>query len=207
MVILIYNVSHMKKLAQIKELYDKYIKVYKDDEAALKLLAKQLENPDQDIVSRKNFVGHVTASAFVVNKNTRQVLLLHHKSLGKLLQPGGHIDDIDDSPLSAALRETEEETGLCGEDLELRPPSRQCVEVPFHIDSHYIPENPKKNEPEHYHHDFRYLYITDRVDISIDDNESNSFEWVDWEIFAEKPHFTTVADRIERLLTLNNIEG
>lgn len=193
----------MKKIAQVKELYSKYIAIYKDDSAALKLLAEQLENDDQDIISRKNFVGHVTASAFIVNKNTRQVLLLHHKSLGKLLQPGGHVDNTDSSPLDAALREVEEETGLRSEDLELRPILRQCTEVPFHIDSHYIPENPRKNEPGHYHHDFRYLYITDKSDISINDKESKGFRWIDWDIFAEDPHFTIVVDRIEDLLAPN----
>lgn len=193
----------MKKITQVKELYSKYIAIYKDDSAALKLLAEQLENDDQDIISRKNFVGHVTASAFIVNKNTRQVLLLHHKSLGKLLQPGGHVDNTDSSPLDAALREVEEETGLRSEDLELRPILRQYTEVPFHIDSHYIPENPRKNEPGHYHHDFRYLYITDKSDISINDKESKGFKWIDWDIFAEDPHFTIVVDRIEDLLAPN----
>lgn len=81
----------MKNITQIKELYKRYITIYKNDSATLKLLAEQLENPDQDVISRKNFIGHITASAFIVNKNTRQVLLLYHKSLGKLLQPGGHI--------------------------------------------------------------------------------------------------------------------
>lgn len=190
----------MKNITQIKELYKRYITIYKNDSATLKLLAEQLENPDQDIISRKNFIGHITASAFIVNKNTRQVLLLHHKSLGKLLQPGGHIEDADSSPLNAALREAEEETGLRSEDLELRPILRQYIEVPFHIDSHYIPENPRKNEPGHYHHDFRYLYITDKSDINIDNKESEGFNWVDWDIFANDPHFTTVIDRIENLL-------
>lgn len=193
----------MKKIAQVKELYSKYITIFKDDCAALKLLAEQLENDDQDIISRNNFVGHITASAFIVNKSTRQVLLLYHKSLGKLLQPGGHINDADSSPLSAALREVEEETGLHSENLELRPILRQCADVPFHIDSHYIPKNPRKNEPGHYHHDFRYLYITDKSDIRIDDKESEGFKWIDWDIFAEDPHFTIIVDRIEGLLAPN----
>ena len=106
---------------QIKGLYEKYINTHAEDTNSLRLLAEQLEQNDQDITSRKNFVGHVTASAFVINKFTRQVLLLQHKSLGKLLQPGGHIDKEDDSPLGATLREIEEETGLKPDELVLRP--------------------------------------------------------------------------------------
>lgn len=185
---------------QIKELYERYIANHADDTAHLKLLAEQLDQSDQDITSRKNFVGHVTASAFVINKHTRQVLLLQHRSLGKLLQPGGHIDEVDSSPLEAALREVEEETSLKSDDLALKPVLRRYPDVPFHIDSHYIPENPRKREPGHYHHDFRYLYVTEKSDVNIDPNESNGFQWIDWDIFVDDPHFTTVVDRIERLL-------
>ena len=188
---------------QIKPLYEKYIKTHVEDAAKLKLLEEQLEQDDQDITSRKNFVGHVTASAFVINQHTRQVLLLQHKSLGKLLQPGGHIDDDDNSLLEATLREIEEETGLKAEDLSLQPVLRNFPDVPFHIDSHYIPENPRKKEPGHYHHDFRYLYVTEKSDINIDLNESNGFQWIDWDIFVDDPHFTTLVDRIESLLEPN----
>lgn len=188
---------------QIKELYEKYINTHTEDVNDLKLLAEQLEQNDRDITSRKNFVGHVTASAFVINKFTRQVLLLQHKSLGKLLQPGGHIDKEDGSPLEATLREVEEETGLKPDELALQPVLRNHPIVPFHIDSHYIPENPRKNEPGHYHHDFRYIYITEKSDINVDLNESNGFQWVDWEVFADDPHFAVVVDRIEGLLEPN----
>ena len=128
---------------------------------------------------------------------------MQHKSLGKLLQPGGHIDKEDGSPLEATLREVEEETGLKPDELALQPVLRNHPIVPFHIDSHYIPENPRKNEPGHYHHDFRYLYITEKSDINVDLNESNGFQWVDWEVFADDPHFAVVVDRIEGLLEPN----
>ncbi len=193
----------MVNLIQIDKLYKKYIDTYSDDANKLNLLAEQLQQADEDIVSRKNFVGHVTASAFVVNKYTRQVLLLRHKSLGKLLQPGGHIDESDGSPLEAALREVEEETGLKSEDLELRTVFKHFPNVPCHIDTHFIPENHRKNEPGHYHHDFRYLFVTEKSDITVDIRESSGFRWIDWGVFVDDPHFTTVVDRIEGLLESN----
>ncbi len=188
---------------QITELYEKYITIHPDDTVSLGLLAEQLDQSDQDITSRKNFVGHITASAFVINKHTQKILLLQHKSLGKLLQPGGHIEKSDSSPIETALRELEEETGLKVEDLALQPVLNRYPDVPFHIDSHYIPENSRKKEPGHYHHDLRYLYITEKSDIIIDPNESNNFKWIDWEIFADDPHFMPVVDRIEELLEPN----
>lgn len=33
--------------------------------------------------------------------------------------------------------------------------------LPLDIDTHFIPENPKKQEPSHYHHDFRYVFFLD----------------------------------------------
>ena len=193
----------MRMLMKIKPLYDKYIEIHTNDADNLKLLDEQLRQHDQEITSRKNFVGHVTASAFVVNKHTHKVLLLKHKSLGKLLQPGGHIEESDSSLLESTLREVEEETGLRAEDLVLHPVLRDSPEVPFHIDSHFIPENPRKKEPGHYHHDFRYLYVTEESDIAIDPDESNGFEWTDWDVFVDDPHFVTVVDRIEGLLEPN----
>lgn len=188
---------------QIKELYESYINTHIEDAPKLKLLAEQLGENDQDITSRKNFVGHVTASSFIINKYSRQVLLLQHKSLGKLLQPGGHIEKEDDSLLEATLREVQEETGLVPDDLALQPVVRSNSEVPFHIDSHFIPENPRKNEPGHYHHDFRYLYVTEKSNIDLNLEESNGYQWVEWDTFVDDPHFTIIVERIEGLLEPN----
>jgi len=33
--------------------------------------------------------------------------------------------------------------------------------IPIDIDTHYIPENKKKDERQHFHHDFRYIFIYD----------------------------------------------
>ena len=187
---------------QIQALFNKYVELYPSDADDLHLLAEQLEQPD-DITHRKNFVGHVTASAFIVNEHTKQVLLLEHKTLAKLLQPGGHIEPSDPSLLAATLREIEEETGLTSKDLTSRSVLSNSREVPFDIDTHYIPENPKKEEPGHYHHDFRYLYTTKTSNIKIDLDESNGYKWIEWDQFAESHQFMQIAERIEGLLEPN----
>ncbi len=92
--------------------------------------------------------GHFTASAFVLAPERDALLLILHGKLGLWLQPGGHVDEQDESLLSAARREVREEVGL-GE-LELLEPA------PLDVDIHEIP--PRKGEPAHQHFDVRFLF-------------------------------------------------
>lgn len=44
--------------------------------------------------------------------------------------------------------------------------------LPLDIDTHFIPENPKKQEPSHYHHDFRYVFLLDEkqeIDLQLEE--------------------------------------
>ncbi len=93
--------------------------------------------------------GHFTASAFVLSPDKASLLLIRHAKLNRWLQPGGHIDTTDASPLHAARRELLEETGLhrVTGDREI-----------FDLDIHPIPANSKKNEPPHEHFDVRFLF-------------------------------------------------
>jgi 8-oxo-dGTP pyrophosphatase MutT (NUDIX family) len=52
-----------------------------------------------------DYVGHLTASAWVVNPAKTHVMLTHHRKFNCWLQLGGHVDEGDESLLTAALRE------------------------------------------------------------------------------------------------------
>ena len=98
-----------------------------------------------DAWRRERLDGHFTGSAFVVSADGLRTLLMHHRKLDRWLQPGGHADG--DTDLGAvALREAQEETGLAG--LRLEPGI-------FDLDRHRIPA--RGAEPEHWHHDVRYV--------------------------------------------------
>jgi S-adenosylhomocysteine hydrolase/8-oxo-dGTP pyrophosphatase MutT (NUDIX family) len=163
----------------------------------LKSASQQIET-DIGLTNRKNFKGHVTASIFLLCKKTKRVLLLDHKALRMMLQPGGHIDP-KETPLKAALRELAEETGIKS-GFQLRSLVPGDRDVPLHIDTHPIPQNPEKNEAEHFHHDFQYLAIVEtEADVTVRDSEAGGYQWTDWDEFAALEKFKTIAAKIEKL--------
>jgi len=109
-------------------------------------LADELESPS----SRHEPRAHFTASAFVVDESATRVCLVTHAKLGRLLQPGGHVEPPDLTLEAAALREAQEETGL---QLEFHPAAPR----PFDLDVHQIPARP--GEAAHWHLDVRYLLV------------------------------------------------
>lgn len=104
--------------------------------------------------------GHVTASAWVTTPACDRFLLVHHRKLGRWLQPGGHTDG-DADILSAALREAREETGL--EDLRIVDGGPKST--PLDLDVHEIPARYDADgaliEDAHEHHDVRVLIIAE----------------------------------------------
>ena len=116
------------------------------DRCAMLQLADELDDP----TSRDQARAHFTASAYVVDETGSRTCLVAHAKLGRLLQPGGHLEPTDLTLEAAALREAREETGL---ELELHPTAPR----PFDLDIHEIPERP--GEPAHFHLDVRYLLV------------------------------------------------
>ncbi|HEX6761184.1 MAG TPA: NUDIX domain-containing protein [Gaiellaceae bacterium] len=116
------------------------------DRCAMLRLAEELEQP----FSRAQPRAHFTASAFVVDEFVEHACLVEHAKLGRLLQPGGHVEPLDTCLEDAALREAREETGL---SLELHPTAPR----PFDLDIHAIPAT--GGEPAHFHLDVRYLVV------------------------------------------------
>jgi 8-oxo-dGTP pyrophosphatase MutT (NUDIX family) len=96
------------------------------------------------------------------------VLLVHHRKLGRWLQPGGHADGEADL-LQVALREAREETGLAR--LATRPGGD-----PLDLDIHEIPAH--GDEPPHLHLDVRFLLVAAAGETPRASEESTAVRWV-----------------------------
>jgi len=112
--------------------------------------------------------GHLTGSAWIVSPDRKRTLLTEHRKLLKWLQLGGHADG-DPDLLAVALREAWEESGLT----RLRAVSSDL----FDVDRHRIPA--RGAEPEHWHHDLRFLIEADPDEPLVLSSESKALAWVD----------------------------
>ena len=99
--------------------------------------------------------GHFTVSAFVLSPDREESLLIHHRKLGRWLQPGGHLESKDFSIENAARREVLEETGVS----YLRYLGPRLMR----IDSHKIPQY--GGEPAHMHIDLGVGFHAESHDI------------------------------------------
>lgn len=97
----------------------------------------------------------LTATIYIFNDSKDEVLLIHHRKLGKWLPPGGHIDQ-SEIPSDAAIREAKEETGLDvelihQENLWVDKPNAVSIPRPFMCLLENIPAH--NFEPAHQHID------------------------------------------------------
>lgn len=191
----------MKEL--LLNILNEYLKIFpKEIERQQELIEFLNNHKEEQITDWNNFDGHVVAGGFVYAKDEQKFLVLHHKDLNIFLYPGGHIDKDDRNPLDASIREINEETGLKN-IIEFTISNNELV--PIDIDTHLIDYNRRLDLPEHYHFEFRYLYVIDKIEnINVDSNESSEYRWISVEELKQDENFGKIADKFD-LLNLKNI--
>ena len=145
-----------------------------------------LSNFDQ-CYSRALTTGHMTASAWIINKDGSKALLVHHKKLNRWLQPGGHADGNEDL-LQVSMKEAVEETGLKSLIME--------NEDIFDVDIHLIPTHGSVRA--HFHYDIRFLIFADGDEAPVVSDESHEIRWIS---MKKIPFFTKGNRSIERMVS------
>ena len=185
----------------VAELVEKYLKTFPEDRAKLKLLLEQLV-ADEKLDDRRNFTGHIAGDAIILSPDLKKILYVYHLRSGRWQQPGGHWDEGEEGPWLTAEREAYEETGV--KLAKKIGPVKSNYKVPLHIVTGPVNPSSAKQEPHHWHHDFRYGFIAKSEDLGkIQDTGIAGAKWFDLEDamkIKESDHEVLVS--INRLLDL-----
>lgn len=149
-------------------------------------LSEKGEHFGRDLCGRAPDWGHVTGSAWIVDKSGENVVLLYHRKLEKWVQPGGHCDGQSDV-LSVALREAREETGMKVSSVD---------GALWDVDAHQIPQY--WNTPAHVHYDARFLLRADSAQNPIVSDESRAVRWVSLDEALQLSSEESIARMIEK---------
>lgn len=149
---------------------------------------------DTDPFDRHTYVpGHATGSALIVEPTGARFVLIFHGKLHRWLQPGGHPAPGETNPAEIAVREAREETGLVLDAARARL---------IDLDVHEIPA--RKDQPAHFHFDFRYLFVTAHAAIHPADDVTEA-RWVrrdEMEPLQLDPGLLRMIDKALRILSL-----
>jgi len=146
---------------------------FNDHEAAMLEATCDFVAANPECFERSLATGHLTGSAWILDREGAHVLLTHHRKLNRWLQLGGHADG-DTNLFRVAQREALEESGL--EDIQA------LSENIFDVDVHHIPE--RGLEIAHLHYDVRFLFEADRRLPLVVSAESRALAWVKLEDLA-----------------------
>ena len=155
--------------SDILRILSAYLYVYPGEAASLSVPVQMLTE-GAGCTSRFDLPMHVTVGALLVRDGA--VLLVDHLAYGILLQPGGHLEPTDATLIDAAVRELVEETGVDPTGLVPASP------LPVYVEYGQVPARPGKGEPEHFHLDIGFCFVTASADVGmIQESEVRGAAW------------------------------
>lgn len=130
-------------------------------------------------LERENEFGHVSSSAFILNKERTKVVMIYHNIYDAWGWVGGHADG-DADLLSVAVREAKEETGL----KNVKPIDEDI----FIVDILTVSGHEKRGKyvSSHVHLNVTFLLEADEYEaLHIKEDENSGVKWVPIEQMVE----------------------
>ena len=159
--------NRQKLVSQIRG----YVPYNEQEEADKALILNWIEKND-DAFLRDNVVAHMTASAWVVDKDRSKVLMVYHNIYHSWSWLGGHADGETDL-LAVAIREVKEEAGIS----DVRPVSEEI----FSLESLTVDGHVKKGRyvSSHLHLNVTFLLEGDtEAPLAVKPDENSRVGWI-----------------------------
>ena len=172
----------------------KNYKPFNEQEEMDKFLILDWIMKNENAFSRENTVAHMTASAWVVNKDRNKVLMVYHNIYNSWSWLGGHADGEMDL-LAVALREVKEEAGITN----VHPVSEEI----FSMESLTVDGHVKKSRyvSSHLHLNITYLLEADSEEcVSIKADENSGVAWFTPEEALQKSTEPWFVERVYKKL-------
>lgn len=144
---------------------------YNEQEERDQVLILDWLRQHENAYSRENEIAHMTASAWVVNKDRSKVLMVYHKIYNSWSWLGGHADG-EKNLLAVALREVREEAGISS----VRPVSKDLLSLEIlTVDGH---RKKGRYVPCHLHMNVTYLLEADELEETrVKEDENSGVGW------------------------------
>lgn len=153
----------------IRDDIEKYSPCCEQEERDKKLILDFIDN-NADAFFRSSAIAHMTASAWVVNRERTKTLMVYHKIYDSWSWTGGHADGETDL-LSVALREVTEETGVTAHPVSDEIFSLEILTVDGH-------EKRGEYVSSHLHLNVTYLLEADeRDELRVCEDENKGVAW------------------------------
>ena len=178
---------------ELTEKIKKYSPFNEQEEMDKPLILDWIKN-NKNAFSRENSVAHMTASAWVVNKDRSKVLMVYHNIYNSWSWLGGHADGEADL-LAVAIREVCEEAGITN----VQPVSEEI----FSLESLTVDGHVKKGKyvSSHLHLNITFLLEADSEEsLSIKEDENSGVAWFTPEEALDKSTEPWFVERVYKKL-------
>ena len=154
----------------LKKEIQNYLPYNCEEEKDKEIMIKYIDTFD-DILTRKNEIGHFTSSCWIVNKEKTKVLMIYHNIYDSWSWTGGHADG-DCDLLHVSIKEAKEETGL----KDVKPLSKEIFSLEvLGVDGHM---KKGKYVSSHIHLNVTYLLCADENEkLHIKADENSGVKW------------------------------